>query len=95
MSAPWALCPPTTEAGVCASGLGPGSDWKEFPGRSEYRPLFDGAANIDEIDMPQLGAKGLTLRLFDPVRMEWAELGVQPQRDPLPAGLRPFSGSEG
>ncbi|MEU6178965.1 hypothetical protein [Streptomyces coeruleorubidus] len=52
--------------------LDPGSDWEEFPGRSECRPLFDGAANIDEVDMPHLGAKGLTLRLFDPVREEWS-----------------------
>ncbi|OUD04552.1 hypothetical protein [Streptomyces swartbergensis] len=52
--------------------LDPGSDWEEFPGRSECRALFDGAANIDEIDMPHLGAKGLTLRLFDPVREEWS-----------------------
>jgi hypothetical protein len=52
--------------------LDPGSDWEEFPGRSECRPLFAGAANIDEVDMPHLGAKGLTLRLFDPVREEWS-----------------------
>jgi hypothetical protein len=52
--------------------LDPDSDFEEFPGRSECRPLFDGAANIDEVDMPHLGAKGLTLRLFDPVREEWS-----------------------
>ncbi|MFF4799645.1 hypothetical protein ACFY1U_14685 [Streptomyces sp. NPDC001351] len=52
--------------------LDPDSDWVQFPGTSWCRPLFDGAANIDEIDMPYLGAKGLTLRLFDVEREEWS-----------------------
>ncbi|MCZ0985842.1 hypothetical protein [Streptomyces diastatochromogenes] len=52
--------------------LDPGSDWEEFPATSRCRPLFDGAANIDEIDMPHLGAKGLTLRLFDHETGQWS-----------------------
>ncbi|MFE0523470.1 hypothetical protein [Streptomyces sp. NPDC058954] len=52
--------------------LDPDSTWVEFPSTSRCLPLFDGAANIDEIDMPYLGAKGLTLRLFDPEREEWS-----------------------
>lgn len=52
--------------------LDPGGDWVEFRSSSWCRPLFDGAANIDEVDLPQLGAKGLTLRLFDPEREEWS-----------------------
>lgn len=52
--------------------LDPDSDWVEFRGTSWCRPLFDGAANIDEIDLPCLGAKGLTLRLFDVEREEWS-----------------------
>jgi hypothetical protein len=52
--------------------LDPDSDWEEFWGTSWCRPLFDGAANVDEIDMPHLGAKGLTLRLFDQEREEWS-----------------------
>ncbi|MEU6086834.1 hypothetical protein ABZ865_08490 [Streptomyces sp. NPDC047085] len=52
--------------------LDPGSDWEEFPATSHCRPLFDGAANIDEIDMPHLGAKGLTLRLFDRETEQWS-----------------------
>ncbi|MER5451061.1 hypothetical protein ABT065_36460 [Streptomyces sp. NPDC002764] len=55
-----------------ADFLDPDSDWVEFPSTSRCLPLFDGAANIDEIDMPYLGAKGLTLRLFDPEREEWS-----------------------
>jgi hypothetical protein len=52
--------------------LDPDSGWEEFPATAWCRPLFDGAANIDEIDMPHLGAKGLTLRLFDTEREEWS-----------------------
>ncbi|MEU3336577.1 hypothetical protein [Streptomyces sp. NPDC006668] len=52
--------------------LAPDSGWEEFPATHWCRPLFDGAANIDEIDMPHLGAKGLTLRLFDQERKEWS-----------------------
>ncbi|MET9850015.1 hypothetical protein [Streptomyces ossamyceticus] len=52
--------------------LDPDSDWEEFPATSRCLPLFEGAANIDEIDMPHLGSKGLTLRLFDPEARVWS-----------------------
>lgn len=52
--------------------LQPGSGWEEFEGTSRCRPLFDGAANVDEIDMPYLGSKGLTLRLFDRETGQWS-----------------------
>ncbi|MFJ8591289.1 hypothetical protein [Streptomyces sp. NPDC093598] len=52
--------------------LDPDSAWTEFPGTSHCRPLFDGAANIDEVDMPRLSAKGVTLRLFDPATERWS-----------------------
>ncbi|MGW6738728.1 hypothetical protein [Streptomyces sp. NPDC055013] len=48
------------------------SDWEEFPATSRCRPLFDGAANIDEVDMAHLGSKGLTLRLFDRATEQWS-----------------------
>ncbi|MFJ9723582.1 hypothetical protein ACIRP3_12595 [Streptomyces sp. NPDC101209] len=52
--------------------LDPDSGWVEFASTSRCFPLFDGAANLDEIDLPHLGAKGLTLRLFDPERAQWS-----------------------
>jgi hypothetical protein len=52
--------------------LDPDSAWEEFLSTSRCRPLFDGAANIDEIDMPHLGSKGLTLRLFDRETELWS-----------------------
>jgi hypothetical protein len=52
--------------------LDPDSDWTEFPGTSRCLPLFDGTANLDEVDMPRLSAKGATLRLFDPETERWS-----------------------
>ncbi|MFJ9241377.1 hypothetical protein [Streptomyces sp. NPDC101776] len=52
--------------------LRPDSGWEEFEGANRCRPLFDGAANVDEIDMPRLGSKGLTLRLFDRETEQWS-----------------------
>ena len=52
--------------------LQPGSGWEEFEGTSHCLPFFDGAANVDEIDMPYLGSKGLTLRLFDQDTRLWS-----------------------
>ncbi|MET9408543.1 hypothetical protein ABZX90_22670 [Streptomyces sp. NPDC002935] len=52
--------------------LDPESDWEEFPGVSRCWDLFDGAANIDEIDVPSQGWKGLTLRLFDLETERWS-----------------------
>ncbi|MDT9695447.1 hypothetical protein [Streptomyces sp. P17] len=52
--------------------LDPDSGWEEFGGTSRCWSLFDGAANIDEIDMPHLGSKGLTLRLFDRETEQWS-----------------------
>jgi hypothetical protein len=52
--------------------LEPDSDWEEFGATSRCWPLFDGAANVDEIDMPHLAAKGVTLRLFDCETGQWS-----------------------
>ncbi|MGW7383011.1 hypothetical protein [Streptomyces sp. NPDC054794] len=55
-----------------ADFLDPDGDWEEFPSTSRCWPLFDGGANIDEIDLPRLGSKGLTLRLFDRESERWS-----------------------
>lgn len=52
--------------------LDPDGGWEEFPATSRCLPLFDGAANLDEIDMPRLSAKGVTLRLFDRETEQWS-----------------------
>ncbi|MER5945558.1 hypothetical protein ABT127_05810 [Streptomyces sp. NPDC001904] len=52
--------------------LDPDSGWDEFGATSSCRPLFGGAANIDEMVVPAQGWTGLTLRLFDPVTRLWS-----------------------
>jgi hypothetical protein len=47
-------------------------DWDDFRSSSECRRVFDGAANFEEISIPERGFSGLTLRLFDPTRKEWS-----------------------
>lgn len=46
-------------------------DWDEFGATSEGWLLFDGAANVDELRVPERGFTGLSLRLFDPALQEW------------------------
>jgi len=46
-------------------------DWVEFTAPAKSWSLFDGMANVDEIVFPD-GARGLTLRLFDPATRKWS-----------------------
>jgi hypothetical protein len=46
-------------------------EWDEFGATTECWPLFGGAANVDEIRVPERGFTGLSLRLLDPARGEW------------------------
>ncbi|MEV2215561.1 hypothetical protein AB0H86_29720 [Streptomyces sp. NPDC050997] len=52
--------------------LDPDSGWEEFWATSRCWSLFDGAANIDELDVPSQGWKGLTLRLYDRETEQWS-----------------------
>ncbi|PAZ09948.1 hypothetical protein CLM62_43715 [Streptomyces sp. SA15] len=52
--------------------LDPDSGWEEFGATSRCWSLFDGAANVDELDVPSQGWKGLTLRLFDRETEQWS-----------------------
>ncbi len=52
--------------------LDAGSDWEEFPATNRCWSLFDGAGNIDEMDVPGQGWKGLTLRLLDRETGRWS-----------------------
>jgi len=50
-----------------------GSDeWETSAGTLRSFRMFDGAANVDELDLPELGFKGITLRLLNPVTQEWS-----------------------
>ena len=46
-------------------------DWDEFGSTTECWSMFDGAANVDEISVPERGFTGLSLRLLDPARGDW------------------------
>jgi hypothetical protein len=52
--------------------LDPDSGWEEFGATSRCWSLFDGAANVDELDVPSQGWKGLILRLFDRETEQWS-----------------------
>lgn len=52
--------------------LDAGSGWEEFPAMNRCWSLFDGAGNIDEMEVPGQGWKGLTLRLRDRETGQWS-----------------------
>jgi hypothetical protein len=47
-------------------------DWDEFGSTTECWSLFGGAANVDELSVPERGFTGMSLRLFDPARGDWS-----------------------
>jgi len=50
-----------------------GSDeWETTDGTMVNYALFDGAANVDEVDLPGFGFRGISLRLQNPVTQDWS-----------------------
>jgi hypothetical protein len=47
-------------------------EWEEFGSTSRCWSLFGGAANVDELQVPERGFSGLSLRLLDPAPGEWS-----------------------
>jgi hypothetical protein len=47
-------------------------DWDEFGSTAQCWPLFDGAANVDELRVPDRGFTGLSLRLLNRATGEWS-----------------------
>ncbi|GAA3205520.1 hypothetical protein ACFO1B_33605 [Dactylosporangium siamense] len=47
-------------------------DWYEFPGNVRCWNVMGGAANVDEIEFPDQGTSGMTLRLYDPATELWS-----------------------
>lgn len=74
-----------------------GSDeWEEFPSTAVGMPILDGTGHMDQIAMPTKGAAGLTLRLFDPERMEWSLYWASSRSGVLfPPVVGRFSGGRG
>jgi hypothetical protein len=63
--------------------LGGSTEWDEFPGWAVVRPLFGGAANIDEIEFPTKGTWGCTVRLHDRDTGLWSLFWVSSERTVL------------
>src|SRR5690242_271807 len=50
-----------------------GSDeWVSTDGTLTCHNLFAGAANVDEVNLPGFGFRGISLRLLDPSTQEWS-----------------------
>ena len=47
-------------------------EWDEFSSTTRCWSLFGGAANIDELSVPDRGFSGLSVRLLDPASGNWS-----------------------
>jgi hypothetical protein len=47
-------------------------EWETSGGTLTSLRMFDGAANVDELDLPDFGFKGITMRLRNPATGEWS-----------------------
>lgn len=47
-------------------------EWTEFTSTTRCWQVFGGAANVDEVDFPELGVTGLSVRLLDPATGDWS-----------------------
>jgi hypothetical protein len=47
-------------------------EWETFTGFGSARPILGGGGNIDELTVPDKGFTGMTIRLYDVERDEWA-----------------------
>ena len=63
-----------TELRRLVSPLTGSTEWAEYRGTSEVRPIWDGAANLVELDVegPAGRIRALSLRLYDPASQTWS-----------------------
>jgi len=47
-------------------------EWEEFPGKTTYVQYLGGTISLDQTDFPTKGWAGVTLRVFNPVKRQWA-----------------------
>jgi len=65
-------------------------EWYEFTATTRSWSLFDGAANVDELSVPDQGFSGLTVRLLDRSTGDWSLYWVNSRTGVL--GLPPVTG---
>ena len=59
-----------------------GSDeWYEVPSSSMGWTYFNGAVSVDVIEFPTMSFRGLTIRLYDPVKQLWSIYWVRDDAD--------------
>ncbi|MFF0309805.1 hypothetical protein ACFYSC_20445 [Streptosporangium sp. NPDC004379] len=72
------------------------SEWEEFPAVSHASRHFGGGANFDEIEFPEQGSAGLTLRLYDQETGQWSLYWASKRTGTLfPPVVGRFSGGRG
>lgn len=71
--------------------------WETADGTLTSHRMFDGAANIDELDLPAFGFKGITMRLLNPATDEWSIYWVNSRNGELalPPVVGRFEGAVG
>ena len=64
----------TTELSRLVSPLSGSSEWAQYHGTSEVRSIWDGAANLVELDVEGDAGRirALSLRLYDPASRQWS-----------------------
>jgi len=64
----------TTELSRLVSPLSGSTEWAEYRGTTVVRPVWDGAANLVELDVagPAGRIQALSLRLYDPTTQLWS-----------------------
>jgi hypothetical protein len=64
----------TTELSRLVSPLTGSSEWAQYRGISQVRSIWDGAANLVELDVEGDAGRirALSLRLYDPASREWS-----------------------
>jgi len=64
----------TTELKRLVSPLSGSTEWAEYRGTSEVRSLWDGAANLVDLDVEGTAGRiqALSLRLYDPASQTWS-----------------------
>lgn len=64
----------TTELSRLVSPLSGSTEWAQYRGTSEVRPIWSGAANLVELDVvgPSGRIQAMSLRLYDPATRAWS-----------------------
>lgn len=78
-----------------ARGVG-STEWDVFTSYETAQLLLGGMVSVDESDFPTRGFKGMTLRIYNPARDEWAIYWINSEKGVLePPVFGRFEGGRG